>query len=114
MFFPSRINPAHPGIVGDAVDSQHVGCRPGVHGMRVGITAEVVKAGYHRILESFVDDGFSPKITHSILHPFEVRNCHAAGIRQNVGDYEDTFLVQNLVGGSGRWAIRSFSQNFAL
>src|SRR5260370_29350171 len=114
MFFPLRIDAAHPSIVCDPVNSQHVGRRPSVHRMRVGITAEIVKAGYHRILEPFIHDVLAPKITHSILHPFEVRNLHAAGIGHDVSNYEDALLVQNLIAGRGGWAFRSFTQNLAL
>ena len=31
MFFPSRVDTTHPGIVGNAVDSQHIGRGPRVH-----------------------------------------------------------------------------------
>src|SRR5713226_9269138 len=112
--YPSRINASHPGVVGDAVNGQHIGRSPRVHGMRVGIAAEVVKAGHHRVLKPFVDYALSPEITHSVLHPFEVRNSHAAGIRKDVGDYEDSLLVQNLVRRRGCWSISSFGQHLAL
>jgi hypothetical protein len=39
MFFPSRIDASHAGVIGHAVYRQHVGRRSRVDRMRVGITA---------------------------------------------------------------------------
>ena len=70
LFFPSRVYPSHPRVVGNAVDCQHVGRRSRIDGMGVGIATEVVEAGHHRVLQSFIDDVFPPEIT----GPAPIRN----------------------------------------
>jgi hypothetical protein len=39
VFFPSRIDTAHPRIIGHAVYCQHVGCRSGIYGMGICVAA---------------------------------------------------------------------------
>src|SRR6266496_15045 len=68
----SRINATHPGVVSDPVDCQHVGRGARIDGMRISIPAKIIEACDHRILKPLVDDAFTPEITHSILHPFEI------------------------------------------
>ncbi len=50
MFFPSRVYASHACVVCHAVNREHVSSRSGVYGMRVGVAAEVVKAGDHLLL----------------------------------------------------------------
>src|SRR5207302_10008566 len=114
LFFPSRVYPSHPRIVGDAVDCQHV-CRGArIDGMSVGIATEVIEACHHRVLQSFIDDVFPPEISHTILHPLEVRYCDASRIRENIWNYEYTFFIENLIGVCCSRTISSFGQYFAL
>ena len=82
--------------------------------MRIGIATEVVEAGHHRVLQSFIDDVFPPEITHTVLHPLEVRYGDATGIRENIRNYKYAFFIKNLIGVCRRGAISSFSQYSAL
>src|SRR5438105_14639333 len=68
LFFPSRVYPSHPRIVSHSVDCQHVGRRPGIDGMSVGIATEVVAACHNRVLQSLIEKVFKTEITHTIIH----------------------------------------------
>src|SRR5437016_14189264 len=114
LFFPSRVNPSHPRIVSNAVDCQHVGRRSRIDGMRVSIATEVIKAGHHRVLQSLIDDVFPPEITHTVLHPLEVRYGDASRIRENIRNYEYAFFIENLIGVCRSRTISSFGQYPAL
>src|SRR5438128_2715398 len=114
MFFQSRVNSTHPGVICNAVDGQHVSRRAGINRVRVGIAAKVVEAGHHRILKPFVHNVFAPEVAHAILDPFEIRDRYAAGVREDIRDYKDSLLIKDFVGRRGSWAIRSLCQNFAL
>ena len=72
MSFRSRVDASHARIVGHSVYSQHVCRRPRVNRVQVGITAEIIEAGYHRVLESLVDNVLAPEVSHSVLHPFKI------------------------------------------
>src|SRR5437762_3576163 len=113
LFFPSRVYPSHPRIVGNAVDCQHVGRRSRIDGMGVGIATEVVEAGHHRVLQSFIDDVFPPEITHTVLHPLEVRYGDASSIRENIRNYEYPLFIKNLIGICSSGTISSFCQYLA-
>src|SRR5580765_2027674 len=85
MFFRLRIYATHTRVVSDAVDCQHVGRSSRVDRMRIGITAQIIKARLHCVPESFVHNVFAPKISHSILDPFKIRDSHASGVGQDIG-----------------------------
>src|SRR6266850_3458666 len=114
MFFPSRIDPSHACVIGHAVYRQHVSRSACVDRMSIRITAEIIEAGDHRILQALIDDILPPEISHSILYPFKIRNGDASGVSQNVGDHKDTFLVKYFVRRGRGGPIRSFCQNLAL
>ena len=105
MFFPSRIDASHPRVVGHSVYRQHVSRGPGVDRVGVRITAQIVETGDHRFLQPLVNYILAPEIAHSVLHPFKIGNCYAAGVRQNVGNHKNSLLMQDLVRRGGRWAI---------
>ena len=109
MFFRSRIYTAHPCVISHSVDREHVRRSAGVDGMCVGVSTQIIKAGDHRVLKSFVHYVLTPKISHAILHPFKVGNRDAAGVRQDIRNYENPFLVKNFIGGCGRWPIGTLS-----
>ena len=50
VFFPSRIDAAHPRIIGHAVNRQHVSSRPCINRMGIGVPAKVIKTRDHRIV----------------------------------------------------------------
>ena len=82
--------------------------------MRIGIATEVVEAGHHRVLQSFIDDVFPPEITHTVLDPLEVRYGDASGIGENIGNYKYAFFIENLIGVCRSGTISSFGQYSAL
>src|ERR1043166_3831925 len=102
MFFQSRrsrIYATHARVIGHPVDCQHVGCRPGVDRVRVGVPAQIIETCNHGVLESLVHHIFPPKIPHSVLHPLKIGDRDPTGVRQDVRNYEDAFLIENFVGG---------------
>src|SRR5205085_11516256 len=50
------------------------------------------------------------------LDPFEVGNDHAAGVAENIGNYEKLVpaLVENQIGLGGSRTVRAFGENAAL
>src|SRR5207244_11494117 len=62
LFFPSRVNPSHPRIVGNAVDCQHVGGRPRIDGMSIGIATEVIEACHQHVMRLFIQHVVPPEI----------------------------------------------------
>ena len=74
--------------------------------MGVRITAKIIEARDHLVLEPFVDNVLAPEVPHPILDPLKIRNRHAASISQNVRNHKDAFLVKNLV---RRGCSRSFA-----
>src|SRR2546423_236758 len=114
MFFPSRIDPSHACVIGDAVYRQHESRSARVDRLSIRITAKIIEAGDHSILEALIDDILPPEISHSILYPFKIRDGDASGVSQNVGDHKDTFLMKYFVRRGGGGPIRSFSPDLAL
>src|SRR5262249_49628742 len=74
MFFRSRIDASHARIIGHAVYRQHVRCGACIDRMCIRITAKIVEAGYHLVLESFIDYVLAPEIAHAVLNPLKVRH----------------------------------------
>ena len=114
MFFPSRIDPTHAGVISDSVYRQHVSRRAGVDRVGIGITTEIVETGDHRILKPLVDYVLPPEITHPVLHPFEIRDGYPSGVSQNVWDYEDALTMKYFIGGGRGGAISAFRKDFTL
>ncbi len=65
------------------------------------------------MLELLVDHRLFPEVSLAVLHPLEVRSGDAAGVAENVGNHEDLFVGQNIVGGGGGGAVGAFRQNLA-
>ena len=72
MFFRSRVDASHARVIGHTVYRQHVRRGPGIDVVRIGITTQIVEAGDHLVLESFVDDILWPEIPHAVLYPLEI------------------------------------------
>ena len=81
--------------------------------MSFRITDNVFESGLHDVLELLVDHRLLPEVALSVLHPLEVGSGHAAGIAQNVGNYEYSLVRQDVVGGCGGGAVGALSKNFA-
>ena len=76
--------------------------------------ADLVERLEHQFLELLVDLRFVPEELLHVLHPFEVRHRHAAGVAQHIGDDENVARLQDLVGFRRRRAIGGLGENSAL
>src|SRR6185503_8868756 len=72
MFFRSRVDASHTRVIGHTAYRQHVPRGPRVDVVRIGITTQIVEAGDHLVLQSFVDHILSPEIPHTVLDPLEI------------------------------------------
>src|SRR5678816_662480 len=97
MFFRSRVDASHTRVIGHAVYRQHVRRGPCIDVVSIGKTTQIVEAGDHLVLQSFVDHILPPEIPHSVLDPLKIRDRNAARVGQNVRYYEDSLLVKYLV-----------------
>ena len=52
--------------------------------------------------KALVDDVLRPEVSAAILYPLEVRDGHAARVREDVRDDEHALLVENRVGAGSR------------
>src|SRR5262245_54038657 len=108
---PSSVNAPHPSDVSDPVDRQHIGGDAVVYAVIFGVFDHVVEAGDHNVLQPLVDQVLFPEIAHTVLNPFEVAAGHPAGVRQDVGDDEDAFAFENIIGGRRGRTVGAFGQN---
>ena len=112
MFFRSRVDASHLRVIGHAVYREHVCRGPSIGRMSVCITAQIVEAGDHLVLQTFVHDVLAPEVSHAVLDPLKIGDSHPARIRQNVRDHENSLLVEDFVGGRGCRTIRAFREHF--
>ena len=71
----------------------------------------VVEAVDHDLFQPLVHHVFIPEEPLAILHPFKIRNSHAAGVRQDVRNDEDFLFCQNRIGNGCRRSVRAFAKN---
>src|SRR5205807_6171331 len=107
------VNAALANGIGHAVNCQHVSRNAVVDAVSFRITDNVFESGPHDVLELLVNHRLLPEVALSVLHPLEVGSGHAAGIAQNVGNYEYSLVCQNVIGGCGGGAVGTLSKNFA-
>src|SRR5262245_59539546 len=107
------VNAPHPRDVSDPVNRQHIGGYAVVDAMIFSVLDHVVEAGDHNIFQPLVDHVLFPEIAHAVLNPLEVAASHPAGVRQDVGDDEDAFAFEYVVGRRGGRAVGAFGQNLA-
>src|SRR5688572_23788672 len=110
----SRVDAPHAGVVGHAIDGQHVGCGPSIDLVLVSITTQIIETCDHCVLQPLVDDVLAPEVAHPVLNPLKIRDCNAAGVGQDVWDNENTILMQYFVCPCRCWPIGPFCQYFAL
>ena len=111
MFFPSRIEAPHARIVGYPIYGQHVGRGPGIYRVGIGVPAQIIETGNHRVLKPLVYHVFAPEIAHPVLNPLKIGNGHPSRIRQNIRDNEDSFVMKNLVRRRGRVVVGTRTGN---
>gem|GEM_PF-3614968 len=100
--------------MGDAVDGQHVGSDAVVDTVSDGVLQDVVEAVDHDAVEALVDFVLGPEVAHAVLDPLEVAGGDAAGVGEDVGDDEDAFAGEDVVGDGGGGAVGSFAEDAAL
>ena len=101
------------GGVSYAVDGQHVGGDAVVDAVGSGVVDDVVEALGHDVVQTLVDFSLCPEVAHAILNPLEVAGSNATGVGEDVGDDEDPFVSENLVGDGGGGAVGSFAEDLA-
>ena len=68
----------------------------------------------HQLFELLVDLSFVPPELLDVLHPFEVRNGHAARVAEDIGNDEDVAAAKDLVRLRRGRPIRAFGENLTL
>src|SRR5882757_10577886 len=109
----SGVDAALFGGVGYAVDGQHIGCDAVVDVVGAGVGDDVVEAFGHDVVEALVDLGLGPEVAHAVLNPLEITGGDAAGVGEDVGDDEDAFVGEDLVGDGGGGAVGAFAEDLA-
>src|SRR5208283_3886395 len=82
--------------------------------MSFGVADDVFERRLHDGVQLLVHHRLFPEVALAVLHPLKIRSGHAARVGQNVGDDEDAFIGEDVVGGGGCRAVRAFGQNAAL
>ena len=65
----------------------------------------------HDVVELRVDLVLLPEVLLEPLDPLEVRDDHAAGVREHVGEHEDPAVLEDLVRGGRRRAVRRLADH---
>src|SRR6202050_2100634 len=68
----------------------------------------------HDVFQALVDFAFAPEESLAILHPFEIADRDAAGIGQDVGDHENSLVIDDGIGGGGGGTVGAFAENAGL
>src|SRR5579864_3032649 len=98
----SRVQAAEPVDGGHPLDRHHVGRDPEVHPVALRHGGHVLERMHHDALEPLVHGLLVPEVAAPVLHPLEVADGDAAGVGEDVGDYEDALLVEDTIGsGAG-------------
>ena len=83
---------------GYAIERQHVGRGAVIDAVLFSIGGDRTKAVHHDFFKAGVYQFFVPEESLAVLHPFKVRNSNAPCVGQDVRDYEDLFVREDLVG----------------
>src|SRR5439155_4762027 len=74
---------------------------------------DAVEGAHHDAFELLIDVLFRPEELGQVLHPLEIRHGHAAAVGEDVRDYEDASLVQDVVRLGRRRAVRPFRDDLS-
>ena len=80
--------------------------------MPVGIRPNLSQRFDDKRIESRVNLIFRPIETREVLHPFEIADCHATGIADDVGNHKNAASSENVIGGGKCRAIGAFKHEF--
>src|SRR6266550_1587279 len=97
----SGIHPTQPMHRRDTIHRDDVGGDAGIHLVLLRRSGDLVESAHHDALEAAVHGVLVPEVATAVLHPFEVADGHAAGVREDVGNDEDALLFEDLVRGGG-------------
>ena len=67
--------------------------------MPVGIRPNLSQRFDDKRIEPRVNLIFRPIETREVLHPFEIADCHATGIADDVGNQKNAASSENVIGG---------------
>src|SRR5919197_5680448 len=70
----------------------------------LGEVPGLVESAAHDVVQLRVHLGLLPEVLLEALHPFEVRDDDAAGVREHVRQDEHALVLEDLVGLGGHWA----------
>src|SRR5438309_485696 len=110
----SGIHPTQPVHRRHATHRDDVGGDAGVHLVLLRRCRDLVEGAHHDALEPTVHSVFVPEIAAAVLHPLEVAHRHAAGVREDVGNDENTLPFEDLIGGRGGGTVRALANDFRL
>ena len=79
--------------------------------MRLCVLYDGIERINEDVFELLVHDGFLPEVTLAVLHPLEVGSSDSAGVGEDIGDDEDTFIADLAVAtGAGQIKTGSASR----
>src|ERR1700722_19966148 len=81
--------------------------------MGLGIGDGVVEALGHDVVKTLVNLRLGPEVAHAVVNPLEVAGGAAAGFGENIGDDEDAFIGEYLIGDGGGGAVSAFAEDLA-
>src|ERR1041385_8810421 len=110
----SGIETAEPVHRRHAIDRHDVRRDPVRDGVARGHGHDFAERAHENRLEPAVHGLLVPEVAAAILHPLEVAHHHAARVRQNVGDHENPFVLENLVGVRAGGAVGALADDLRL
>src|SRR5215208_4837102 len=109
-----RIDTARDRCFGDALDGKAVGRKSHRYAAALVGGPGLVERARHDVVQLRIHLGLLPEVLLEALHPLEVRDHDASGIREDVGKHEHAFVLENLVGGRRDGAVCALDDDFRL
>ncbi len=107
----SREQTAAELFLGDLLDAQAQA--RGTHGEAAFLRqpSHLMERSQHQLLELLIDLGLAPEKLLNVLNPFEVRDGHATGVAEHVGDNENVAVREDRVRLGRRGPVGRFCQH---
>src|SRR5215212_9048113 len=100
-----RKNPPHARSFSNSPHRQYVSSGAEVSVVMLGSLAHRVESRLHRLLESFVDLALRPEERILILHPLIVTHRYPTCVCKNIGQKQNSFILQHSIGPRRGWTI---------
>src|SRR6476469_8903148 len=100
--------------VGHTIDGQHISGDAVVDAVGFRVTDHVFERRLHDAIQLLVDHGLFPEVSLAILHPLEIRGGDASCVGEDVGNNEDAFFAEHVIGGGGGGTVGALGENAAL